>query len=229
MKILNDCVKPTVLFEIDGECQPMPLSGGDTIINNYITNYYDTECCQKLIGMVDYLTKLVLRQDTQIRYLIECCNKITQMSSGNIQMYVEPGQILNPPREMRVIAEPQPQLVEVKSIRDVVYESYETPFYPNSRLIDISGEWVIDGDLYINRSGEDLRRYLPYTLNLRNEKEGVILEAIVDYRIINSVIGLYPKKEVILVYKVRNISTNSVKTFEAGLGLYKKWYKIHSI
>jgi len=151
------------------------------------------------------------------------------MSSGNIQMFVEPGQIVNPPREMRVIAKPQPQKEEVKSQRDVVWESYETPFYPNSKLIVISGEWVIDGDLYINRSGDDLRRYLPYTLNLRNEKEGVILEAIMDYRIINSVVGLYPRREVILVYKVRNIGTNVIKTFEAGLGLYKKWYKIHSI
>jgi hypothetical protein len=96
---------------------------------------------------------------------------------------------------------------------------------PNGSVIDIPGQYQIVNDKYIDKSGDDLKRYLPYHVNIKNGD--LILLCIMDYRIVMGG-GLYPRKEVLFLYKTKNIKTGVINLFEATADHYRGWWKIHS-
>jgi hypothetical protein len=182
------------------------------------------ECClttQKyLIGIMQQL----YNQQQHLDKLLRCCNY------RPIRPYITPGDILNPP-VIPIPIEPRKRYTSIatyqepKRIETTTYESYDTPFYSHSNVINLSGKYRIDGDRYINEANIDLRNILPLDINIYDATSGVLLESILDYRIVTGG-GLYPRKEVILVYATKKGEVK--KTFEGGLDLYRRWYKIHS-
>lgn len=192
----------------------------------YVINLLEenAECCainnKYLIAINDRLN----RYDLIFRELLKCCER--RPIGGNTGVIlpggtVIPGQIVNPPAQVN----PNPLPIKnVKPIRDIPYESYDTPFIPNGSIIDIPGTYFIDGDRYIDKSGTDLRRYLPYDLSIK--KGDTILEGILDYRIIKSN-DIWGTMDVILVYQTKNLKTGVRTTYEAGRNHYRSWYKIH--
>jgi hypothetical protein len=203
------------LLQSNNECCNLNTSLSKEILDKIMLSL---KCCE-------FNTKYLLSIDNRLnRYeslLIELLKKCDKKPLQVIN--IEPGQIVHPPRELpRVEVEPAP--VKVKPIRDVVYESYEGAYFPDASIIDISSKFSIVDDKYIDKSGMDLKGWLPYEVNLK--KDSIILEKILDYRIITGG-GLYPRREVILVYQVRDINTNVVKTYEAGVGHFRSWWKIY--
>jgi hypothetical protein len=185
------------------------------------------KCCEFNSKLLININNKLVRYDEVFRKLLECCNP----PSGDTGVIIDrpirviPGQIVNPPptttsSRIEVVNKRVP-----REILEVDYKSYDTPFYPHSPIMYIPGEYRVVDDKYVDKSGVDLRRWLPYELNIKNGD--IILEAILDYRILLGG-GLYLKKDVMLIYKTRNITNNVVTTFEAGVGHYKKWWEIHS-
>jgi hypothetical protein len=183
-------------------------------------------CCEMNTKYLIDINNRLNKYEFIFRELLNCCNR-----PGNTGVIIDnpigvlPGQIVSPPLGSGntgvIIDRP---IRQIKQIREVVYESYDTPFYPKSSVIDIPGEFKIIDNKYVDKSGTDLKRYLPYELNIKNDN--IILEAILDYRILIGG-GLYPRQEVILIYQTKNVKTGAITTFEAGVNHYRKWYEIH--
>lgn len=182
------------------------------------------KCCLTTQKYLIGITQQLYTQQQYLEKLLRCCNY------RPIRPYITPGDILNPP-PTPIPLEPKKPYTSLstyqqpKRIEVTTYETYDTPYYPHSRLIDIPGKYKIVNDRYVNEAGVDLSDILPLDVEIYDTSTGVLLESILDYRIIVGG-GLYPRKEVILVYATKKGEVR--KTFEGGLDHFRRWYKIHS-
>jgi hypothetical protein len=184
----------------------------------------NAECCEINNKYLMSINDRLNRYDFILRELLKCC--YIHDTGGNTGVIlptpVLPGQIVSPAPVKP--SKPVLPVKPVKEIREVVYESYETPYIPNGSIIDIPGTYTIVGDRYVDKSGTDLRRYLPYELSIKNND--VILEGILDYRVVKNN-DIYGTMDVILVYQTKNVKTGVRTTYEAGRNHYRSWWKIH--
>ena len=187
----------------------------------------NAECCAINNKYLIDISNRLNRYEFIFRELLNCCKR-----PGNTGVIIDnpigvlPGQVVSPPPGSGntgvIIDRP---IREIRPIREVIYESYDTPYIPNGSIIDIPGTYKIVDDRYLDKSGTDLKRYLPYELSIKNGD--VILESINDYRVIKSN-DLYGTMDVILVYQTKNLKTGVRTTYEAGRNHYRSWWEIHS-
>lgn len=185
----------------------------------------NAECCYTNTKYLIALNDRLNRYDLIFRQLLDCCKP------GNTGVPlpgpgpVIPGDIVNPPPGGNTGVIIDRPIREIRPVREVIFESYDTPYIPNGSIIDIPGTYTIVGDRYVDKSGTDLRRYLPYELSIKNND--VFLEAILDYRVIKSN-DLYGTMDVVLVYQTKNLKTGVRTTYEAGRNHYRNWWRIHN-
>jgi hypothetical protein len=187
----------------------------------------NAECCYTNTKYLIALNDRLNRYDFIFRQLLDCCKRPGNTGVPLPVGPVIPGDIVNPPPGGNtgvIIDNPIRPVREVKQVREVIYESYDTPYIPNGSVIDIAGEFKIVDNSYVDKSGTDLRRYLPYELNIKDGD--ILLQAILDYRVLMGG-GLYPRKEVVLVFQTKNMRTGVISTYEAGSNHYRKWWQIH--
>jgi hypothetical protein len=172
----------------------------------------NAKCCAQNTKYLLDITNKLNKWDYLISKLVDCKPSYKPIDCGNTGVILPGGPLIG------VLPDAK------KEIRDISFDSYDTPYYPNSSIIDIPGEYKIVGNCYVNAVGVDLKRYLPYELNIK--RDDIILLSIMDYRIVMGG-GLYPRKEVLFLYKTKNISTGVINLFEASAGHYRRWYQIH--
>jgi hypothetical protein len=203
----------------------------NNITNNYISEcdldkleqltIMNMKCCEFNSRLLIDINNKLVKYDEVFKKLLSCCER--PVNTGVNIGSVIPGQIVNPPRTtIEVINNPKPIRRE---IREVVYESYEGGYITNGSVIDIPSNYkIVDGG-YLDASGTDLRRYLPYEINIKNNN--TILTRILDYRVVIGG-GLYPRNEVILVYEVKDVMSGVIKTYEAGVNHFRSWWLIYT-
>jgi hypothetical protein len=215
---------------------PQSLSVDLTPILNLLE--INAACCETNTKYLFAINDRLNRYDSIFRRLIDCCERMNYGDTGvplptpgPVKPVLPPGQTYEPPGVISPSPAPSPTPVrEVKAyvvepIREVNRKEYDTPFYPHASVIGIAGKFNIVGDTYVGPDGVDLRKWLPLSLNYKNDN--LILEAIIDYRVI-TLNDMYKTKSVAIVYQTYDDRTGVRKTFEGSSTLYKSWWEIHS-
>lgn len=196
-----------------------------TIENLLIEN---SECCKMNSNYLININKRLNNYDNIFKELLRCCFKPIMNNKPII-----PGQIVYPAPIEKISKEIKSPiknnqkydiLYSEPSIININRKEYDTPFYPHADVIGLHINYKIINNSYIGPDNVDLKKWLPLELNYKNNN--VILEKILDYRILIGG-GLYPRPEVVLVYQTYDNSTGVRKTFEASVFHYRKWWDIH--
>lgn len=87
----------------------------------------------------------------------------------------------------------------------------------------VPGSWIIDNYRVIDRRGDDLKRYLPIDLYVKNNN--TVLEKVLDYRV--SYDNAIKTPTILATFQVRDLKTNSVVVYETNSDAFRIWDKAY--